>query len=88
MLVQLAPGANDLKADDDLEMQKVLSRSEAIVKVYRYGQSEPTIYRVGRNKKATVWWPFALELTNSNKIIDHVYKAEHYRNSLPEAIAK
>lgn len=88
MLVQVAPVASNVKGGDVSEMQKELSRSEAIVKVYRHGQSEPTIYRVGRNKKATVWWPFALELTGSNKIIDHVYKAEHYRNSLPAAIAK
>ena len=60
-----------------------LSQSAAVVRVYRFGQSEPQTYRIGRNKSANVWQPFALEITNADKIVDHVYKAEHYRQSLP-----
>lgn len=88
MLVQVVADSNNSKAGDGAEGRKDLSQSEAVVKVYRHGQAEPTTYRVGRNKKATVWWPFALELTSSDKVIEHVYKAEHYRSALPEVIAK
>jgi hypothetical protein len=71
---------------DSTESFKFLSQSQATVKVYRNGQSTPLVYHVGKNKKATVWQPFGLEIQKSGKIIDHVYKAEHYRASLPEAI--
>ena len=60
-----------------------LSQSAAVVRVYRFGQSEPQTYRIGRNKSANVWQPFALEIIKADKIVDHVYKAEHYRPSLP-----
>jgi len=68
-------------------LQKYLSKSESVVKVYRHGQTEPSIYHVGRNKRAMVWQPFGLEIVGSDKIIDHVYKAEHYRLSLPPEIS-
>ncbi len=60
-----------------------LSQSAAVVRIYRFGQAEPQTYRIGRNKSANVWQPFALEVINSDKIVDRVYKAEHYRLSLP-----
>ncbi len=63
-----------------------LSMSEATVRVYRFGQSEARTYRVGRHKRATVWQPFALEIIRPDQIVDHVYKAEHYRLSLPPEI--
>lgn len=82
-LVQLPPGENPPTPEETPNVSKQLSRSEAMVKIYRSGQSQPALYRVGRNKSATVWWPLALEIAGSGSVIEHVYKAEHYRNSLP-----
>ena len=85
LLVEVVPTA--APPEDTTEALNQLSRSEAMVKIYRLGHHEPATYRVGRNKKATVWWPLGLEIISPDKIIDHVYKAEHYRSSLPVEIA-
>ena len=87
LVVQVVPHGSAAPSDDTTEALKQLSRSEAVVKVYRHGQPEPATYRVGRNKQATVWWPLALEVASPDKIVDHVYKAEHYRSSLPEILS-
>lgn len=83
ILVQVPPGENPAPPAEIPSISKQLSRSEAMVKIYRSGQSQPAMYRVGRNKNATVWWPLALEIASPDKVIEHVYKAEHYRSSLP-----
>lgn len=84
MVVAVAP--DEGASNDPTQSLKYLSLSEATVKVYRNGQSVPAVYRVGRNKNATVWQPFGLEILPSGKIVDHVYKAEHYKTTLPSEI--
>lgn len=70
------------------DLASLLSKSGATVKVYQHGKSTPDVYRIGQNKKATTWQPFALEIVNSEKVINHVYKAQHYRMSLPPQISE
>jgi Carboxypeptidase regulatory-like domain/CarboxypepD_reg-like domain len=72
----------DVSKDPATALQQ-LSKSEATLKIYRFGATAPQLFRVGRNKKATVWWPLAIEINDSGKLTEHIYKAEHYRTTLP-----
>jgi hypothetical protein len=87
LAVQLAPRDTASPTDSPVDLTQ-LSASEAVVKVYRHELAEPLLYRVGRNKKATVWWPFAMEIAGPDKVVDHIYKSEHYRQTLPQIPSK
>lgn len=64
-----------------------LSTTRPQVRVFRAGMSEPQAFIASAKKQFTVWQPFALEVVTPVRIIDHVYKAEHYSVTLPPEIA-
>jgi adhesin/invasin len=69
---------------DPEKAKRALARSSAEVKIYSYGNKEPSHYRVDPKAIGTVWNVASIEVTSSGEVSVKPYLKNNYSDDLPE----